>query len=302
MDNILCSVVMSTYNRSHLLIRSLTCYAKQEFPRDRFELVVIDDGSTDNTFEMLHEWSHVTGIKTTYLAPHPKLVEWQDCAVTLNYGIRVAQGKNIILTHPEIMVGRTSVLDCVCKLDEFEKVRYTTGLADPIAQPNIGLYACCRCYYLSPSDQLTIGSVDWGDRGVLAVRGIGGFYENDTGGHPDFSHRATDLVAQPGSRLPTWESLIFGGFSRETWKRLGGLQRTQKWGSIDVLLMHRRQILGIPNYTCPAESAIVCHQNHDLSGDIKTPRIENVWKEELSKLDLSNPNNLVYPAVNEIGW
>jgi hypothetical protein len=300
MQKIACSVVMSTYNRAHLLTRSLVCYEKQEFPKHLFELVIVDDGSTDNTAELVKKWSEDTGIQVTYLVPHPKGTDWRDCAATLNYGIRVSMGRNIILTHPEIMVGRTSVLDCVNKLEEFEKRRIKQGPAE--LRTPIGLYACCRTYYLSPRDQTLIDTCPWQKEGTTAMRLIEGFYEQDTNGHPDFSHRATDIVAQPGSRLPVWESLIFGGFSRETWLRLGGLQVTQKWGSIDVLLMHRRAVLGIGNYTCPSETSIVVHQNHDLPGNVITPRIEQVWKDELRKIDLSNPNNLIYPVVDEIGW
>lgn len=293
---------MSTFNRAHLLARSLICYQRQEFPKNLFELVIVDDGSTDSTFEMIHSWSHLTGIKCTYLTPHPKLAAWRDCAASINHGIRVSQGKYILLTHPEIMIGRTTVIDCVQKLEEFEKVRYTTGLADPIAPPNIGLYACARSYYLSPKEQVLLDSVNWKDKGPLAVREIDRFYEDDINGHPDFCHRATDIVAQPGSRIPTWESWIFGGHSKETWKRLGGMLNTTKWGSCDVGWMHRRNLLGIKNHTCPAESAIVVHQNHNLPGDIETPRDEKAWKDELGKMDIGNLNKLAYPSVDEIGW
>jgi hypothetical protein len=300
MDKIICSVVMATYNRSHLLERSLMCYEKQEFPKNLFELVVVDDSSTDCTYALVDSWSHRTGIKTTILTPHPKQEKWRDCAATINHGIRVSQGRHIILTHPEIMVGRTSVLDCVKKLDEFEKVRIDQGPTDK--RTPIGLYACCRSYYLSPKEQVLLDSVQWIEKGLLAVRDIDRFYEDDTNGHPDFSHRATDIVAQPGSRIPTWESWIFGGHSRETWKRLGGMINTSMWGSCDVGWMHRRRVLGIANYTCSNESAIVVHQNHDLPTDVVTPRIESVWKEELSKINLDNPSDLIYPAINEIGW
>jgi hypothetical protein len=291
---------MSTFQRAHLLVRSLACYGRQEFPKSELELVVIDDSSTDHTYQMVWEWANATGIKTVYLRPYPKGVNWRDCGAVLNYGIRASSGKHVLLTHPEVMPGRTSVLDCVKRLDEFERGRIDQG--EMKYRSPIGLYTCCRVYYLSPRDQVLLDSVNWQEEGNLAVRGIDQFYEADTNGHPDYCHRATDVVAQPGSRLPKWESWVFGGCSRETWKRLGGMLTTQQWGAVDIAWTARRRALGIPNHTCPDGSAICIHQNHNLPGDVETIRDESKWKEELRSVDLMTTSKLIYPAIDELGW
>jgi len=52
------SVVIPTHNREHLLNRILGCYARQEHGTRDFELVIVDDGSEDEThtlFEALHD-------------------------------------------------------------------------------------------------------------------------------------------------------------------------------------------------------------------------------------------------------
>jgi GT2 family glycosyltransferase/glycosyltransferase involved in cell wall biosynthesis len=46
------SVIIPTFNRADLLSRSLESLAVQTLPKDRFEVVVIDDGSPDNTKEV----------------------------------------------------------------------------------------------------------------------------------------------------------------------------------------------------------------------------------------------------------
>lgn len=296
MSRSLVSLVLSTYQRAHLLKRSLVCYNRQAFPKQEFELVVIDDGSTDHTHSLLKQWSHDTGIRTTVLTPHPKKTGWRDCGACLNYGIRAAQGKHIILTHPEVMPGVDSVAGCVDALERFECGR----AADE--RRSLGLYACCRVYYLSPRDQARIDTVPWETEGALAVREIDGFYDEDTNGNPDYTHRATDMVAQPGSRLPTWESWVFGGCSRETWKRLGGMLETQLWGSVDIGWLHRRRTLGIPNHTCPEDSTIVLHQNHDGPGDVPTNRDMDAWVRELKSHPLNDPAKMMWPAVDHLGW
>ena len=43
------SVVIPTYNRKGMLRETLNSLAQQTYPTDRFEIIVVDDGSTDGT-------------------------------------------------------------------------------------------------------------------------------------------------------------------------------------------------------------------------------------------------------------
>ena len=47
------SVVIPTYNRKDTLRKCLDCHDRQTFPEGRFEVIVVDDGSTDDTWEFL---------------------------------------------------------------------------------------------------------------------------------------------------------------------------------------------------------------------------------------------------------
>ncbi|SBW22959.1 hypothetical protein FDG2_3361 [Candidatus Protofrankia californiensis] len=48
-ESLLCSVIVPTYNRAELLDLTLAALAEQTVPSDRFEVLVVDDGSTDDT-------------------------------------------------------------------------------------------------------------------------------------------------------------------------------------------------------------------------------------------------------------
>ncbi len=50
------SALLTTHNRAHLLPRVLEGLAAQTLDRDRFEIIVIDDGSTDDTPRVLAAW------------------------------------------------------------------------------------------------------------------------------------------------------------------------------------------------------------------------------------------------------
>ncbi len=47
------SIVIPTFNRKDLLKTCLECLSAQEHPKERFEVIVVDDGSTDGTGEMI---------------------------------------------------------------------------------------------------------------------------------------------------------------------------------------------------------------------------------------------------------
>lgn len=51
------SVVIATYNRSRLLFRCLQSLAAQEYPKESYELIVVDDGSNDDTEDVVLRFS-----------------------------------------------------------------------------------------------------------------------------------------------------------------------------------------------------------------------------------------------------
>src|SRR5690606_34517838 len=44
------SVIIPTYNRRDMLMQNLASLASSDMPKDDFEIIVIDDGSSDGTF------------------------------------------------------------------------------------------------------------------------------------------------------------------------------------------------------------------------------------------------------------
>src|SRR5437588_6440925 len=53
----LVSAIVAAYNYDRFLPRTLDSALAQEYPRDKLEIVVVDDGSTDDTHAILNEYA-----------------------------------------------------------------------------------------------------------------------------------------------------------------------------------------------------------------------------------------------------
>lgn len=87
------SVVIPTHNRAAVLERTLRAFDAQDYPRRRYELIVVDDGSTDETPERTARLSAEMHSRLAVLR--------QDSAgpaAARNRGIRAAQGEIVLLS------------------------------------------------------------------------------------------------------------------------------------------------------------------------------------------------------------
>lgn len=242
------SVVLATYNRAHLLKRSLMSYAVQALPKSDFELVVVDDNSTDNTLALLKDWGSTLNIRILQ-APDKPIGKWRDCASVINQGLQVAQGDFVAMTHPEVMVGQLTL--------------------SKLAAAGENAYYNAKVYYLTADNQRHLDDVAW-EVDMLKVRELPEFYKNGVdiiGPTNDYTHEATDYHTE-------WQSWVFGGFTRKMWQKFGPMTEFETWGSIDMDFLNRRNIAHIPTITLLDPEAIVVHQNHDVEQGVfkATPR------------------------------
>ncbi len=84
------SVVIPTYNRRHVLERSLPALAAQDLAPEEYEVIVAVDGSTDGSVELLREWKPKCAFRVLQLA---------HCgpSAARNAGIRAAVGDIVLL-------------------------------------------------------------------------------------------------------------------------------------------------------------------------------------------------------------
>ena len=85
---ILISVILPIFNRENYIARCLRSLIYQSFPRGSYEIIVINDGSTDNTSDILNAFNdEIIILNHKYNRGLPN---------ALNKGIRASKGKYIV--------------------------------------------------------------------------------------------------------------------------------------------------------------------------------------------------------------
>lgn len=82
-QDIIFSIVLCTYNREKHIKRCLESLISQNFPKNRYEIIVVDDGSTDATMDIVSQYP-------VRLIKHKKN---QGIAAARNTGLKAAKGK-----------------------------------------------------------------------------------------------------------------------------------------------------------------------------------------------------------------
>jgi glycosyltransferase involved in cell wall biosynthesis len=102
MSQITVSVILPTCNRADLLQRCLQSLTSQNFPAEDFEIIVVDDGSTDGTRDLMENY------KTECDRPLIRYFYQSrgGPGAARNGGIRMAQGDILAFTEDDIVVDK----------------------------------------------------------------------------------------------------------------------------------------------------------------------------------------------------
>jgi len=96
-ENILISVVVATYNRSDTICMTLQHLADQTLSPSSYEVIIVDDGSTDSTEDVIRDMSPKLPYRLIYLK-HPN----RGVSYTQNRGIKAAAAPIVCLIADDI--------------------------------------------------------------------------------------------------------------------------------------------------------------------------------------------------------
>ena len=101
------SIVIPTYNRASRIHNSLDSLISQDYPKDKYEIIMVDDGSTDETKEILINYSKLAECGFMWFTQENKGI-----ASATNTGLIHARGEIILFTGD----------DCIAKEDWIHKL------------------------------------------------------------------------------------------------------------------------------------------------------------------------------------
>ncbi|QNN43956.1 glycosyltransferase [Pedobacter roseus] len=104
MKNPILSVIIPTYNRKGLLDHTLMSITNQKIDLETIEVIIADDGSTDNTEELVEKYSGILNISYYYQED-----EGYRVASARNLGITNANGEILFFVDSGILLSK----DCI---------------------------------------------------------------------------------------------------------------------------------------------------------------------------------------------
>ncbi len=112
-DGIKVSVILSAFNRKDFLNRSLMTYVNQNFPKQEFELIVVDDQSSQDIYQLCKDYSKKFNINFQYILVDGNKGAFErksfTPALSNNVGFKKARGSVLVVTGPETLQGENNI-------------------------------------------------------------------------------------------------------------------------------------------------------------------------------------------------
>jgi len=119
------SIIIATFNEEKVIARKLANTVELEYPRDKFEIVVVDSGSTDNTRLILKDFAQriVNGTRIRLLTQEERLGK----SAALNYALPQINSEIVVLSDADVMVNKDALLKMTSNFND-ERIGAVSGI------------------------------------------------------------------------------------------------------------------------------------------------------------------------------
>lgn len=108
MNNFFVSVVIPTYNRSKLLPITIESFINQSYPKDKYEIIIADNNSKDNTKEIVEKWIEKSDVPIKYLFESRQGVHYAR-----NTAAKCAKGDILYYTDDDMIADKNLLLEII---------------------------------------------------------------------------------------------------------------------------------------------------------------------------------------------
>lgn len=129
MDNIKISVIIPVYNCAEYIGATLKSVINQDF-KD-YEIIVIDDGSTDNSLKIINETLNGCGVQY-------KVIHQENAGVSVarNRGIEISTGEYLVFVDGDDIVLRNHLSELYNPIYDFNLIQFAKKDDDSLVTPN----------------------------------------------------------------------------------------------------------------------------------------------------------------------
>jgi len=182
------SVIVPARSEDRVLRRIVNRLMEMDYPKDKYQVIVVDDASTDQTPVMLNS---LKKIYPHLVAIHRSREEWEKSpgkSSVLNHGLRAATGEVIVIYDADHLPEK----DCVMRLVQH------------FADPKIGA-VMGRCKIINRNENILTK--------LVSIDYLGGYLTNEYG-----RETLHNLPAYGGANCAIRKSLLikFGGFNAKS--------------------------------------------------------------------------------------
>lgn len=110
MTTLKASIIIRAYNAEKTIVRAIESAINQDFSKDQFEIIIVNDGSTDKTKELLERYAFLQNISIFHQ-------ENKGAVHAANQGIAVSKGIYISFVDSDDMVTPSFLNELVSFLD-----------------------------------------------------------------------------------------------------------------------------------------------------------------------------------------
>lgn len=123
------SVIIPTYNRSEMLCCTVNSFLIQNYPPDRYEIIIADNNSTDTTREVSTKYVGTSNVSVKYL-----FEQHQGVHYARNSAAKKARGEILYFTDDDMIADQALLHELMKIFVQFSEVGCATGLVLPLFQ------------------------------------------------------------------------------------------------------------------------------------------------------------------------